>query len=151
MPNTTNLSLLYPSSTGLVGSGYLNIQQLAEGVDAFYGALTTYTPTFTNITGGAGTFAFRRLGKIGFVSGAFTAGTATAAAAVQLSLPAGWTMPARRQIITAGNDTGAVGVLYGLVPVSGSTIQLYGSAARGVFTAGAALATVFYSGWLELT
>jgi hypothetical protein len=55
------------------------------------GAWATYTPTFTNITGGAGAFRWKRIGRIIYLHGAFSAGTATAAAAIQVSLPAGIT------------------------------------------------------------
>ena len=150
MGTTTNLSLPYPADTDFVGDGYLNIQNLATGIDAFYNALTTYTPTFTNVTGGAGTFAYRRMGKLGFVRGAFSAGTATAAAAIQISLPTGWTGVGYRQTVTSGNDTGALGVNFGLVQASGTTVVIYGTAARGNWGAGNSIATVFFSAWLEL-
>lgn len=54
-------------------------------------AWTTYTPTFTNCTSPTGSFAYKQSGKSLRVRAAFTGGTATGAAQVQFSLPAGLT------------------------------------------------------------
>lgn len=64
---------------------------------------TPYTPTFTNVTSGAGNFAYKLIGKTGIVSFDFTAGTVTASAtATYFSLPPGWTAVARRFSASAG-------------------------------------------------
>jgi hypothetical protein len=51
------------------------------------GAWTTYTPTFTNITSAAGSFAYKLNGKTLHLRFKFTAGTATATALCYFSLP----------------------------------------------------------------
>lgn len=150
MGTTTNLALPYPASTDYVANGYLDIQNLAQDIDAYFGASTAYTPTFANVTGGAGTFTYRNMGKFLYVSGDFSAGTATAAGSITVTLPAGITTVARQQPVDAGNEVAGAGVLYAISGASGTSVVIYGSAARGNFGAGASLAAVSFSAILEV-
>lgn len=61
------------------------------GVKFDSGGWTSYTPTFTNVTSGAGVFAYKQYGKTLYLRGYFTAGTATAINQVGVSLPGGLT------------------------------------------------------------
>lgn len=74
------------------GSAYYVVSQTAGG-----GAWTSYTPTFTNITSGAGNFAYKIVGKTLYLRADFTAGTATANGVCTFSLPSGVTSVAARQ------------------------------------------------------
>ena len=150
MPNTTNLNLPYPASTDYVANGYLDIQNLATDIDSLYGALTAWTPTFANVTGGAGSFVYRFFGKLLYVSGDFSAGTATAGGSISVQLPFATNTAARQQPVNAGNDAAGTGLLYALVGASGTAVVIYGTAARGNFGAGASLTGVHFSGWLEV-
>lgn len=150
MGTTTNLALPYPASTDYVANGYLDIQNLAQDIDAYYAASTAYTPTFANVTGGAGTFTYRKMGKFLYVSGDFSAGTATAAGSITVTLPAGETTIGRQQPVDAGNEAASQGVLYALSGASGTSVVIYGTAARGNWGAGASLTGVHFSALLEV-
>jgi hypothetical protein len=54
------------------------------------GVWTTYTPTFTNITGGAGQFAYKQIGKTLFIRAYMTGGTLTALGGIGISFPSGF-------------------------------------------------------------
>lgn len=103
-------------------------------------AWTSYTPTFTNVTGGAGLFAYLLLGKTLFIRGQFTAGTATAAAVVGFSLPASLTVPTTYSQPLAGllgqaGTTFAAG-LYSGTAVTSTTVPGAGSSVVGYATSG---------------
>ena len=52
MPTSTNLSIVTPSSNDYVTNGAVAMQTMADDIDGYWGALTNYTPTLTNVTGG---------------------------------------------------------------------------------------------------
>lgn len=145
MPTTTNLGITYPDSTAYVTNGAADMGVIATGIDALYGALTTYTPTLGNVSGGTVTGRFRKLGKIGIVHVQFTAGTATAAGLVTATLPAGWTTLALGvQGLNANN--GATGIVYAYA--SGTTITVTSSTGGANFALGASVASVRVTGWV---
>lgn len=147
MPTTTNLSLTYPASTGYVTNGASDMGTLATDIDNLYGALTTYTPTLTNVTGGAATGRYRRLGKIGILHVQMTAGTATAAGPITISQPSGWTiLTLGVQALNATN--GATGLVN--AGSTGTTITVYASTAQANFALGASVAGIRVTGWLVL-
>lgn len=145
MPTTTNLGITYPDSTAYVTNGASDMGVIATDIDALYGALTTYTPTTTNVTGGTVTGRFRKLGKLGVLHIQFTAGTATAAGVITASLPAGWTtLTLGVQGLNANN--GATGIVYAYA--SGTTVTVGSSTAGANFTLGASVASVRVTGWV---
>lgn len=148
MPTSTNLGLVTPASTDFVMNGATNMTTLANGVDAFFGAPTVYTPTFTNVTGGAGDFRYRKIGRLGFIIGDFSAGTATAAGVVNISLPAGWQNVAVLYPVSAFHTT--TGVILCTAPTSGLVLNLYSTAAGANWGAGASLSPVSFSAVLQL-
>lgn len=133
MPNTTNLSIPYPNATDLVSLGYDQIADVATGIDGFFGAWTSYTPTGTNISGGSYAAAYKKIGKIGFVRINITAGTATAAGSVAVTLPSGWTPAANGGATayapSAGTWTAAIGI--------GGTVTIFNGTGTANFALGA--------------
>lgn len=69
-------------------------------------AWIAYTPTFTNITSGAGIFRYKTVGKTLHLQFRFTAGTATATSTIAFTLPGGVTLSTRQ---FAAATTGAGG------------------------------------------
>lgn len=150
MGTTPNLSLPYPASTDYVANGYSDIENLATGVDNLFGAMTAYTPTSANITSLAGDFAYTLFGKLLYVSGDVTAGTATASGSITITLPAGITTVGRQQPVDAGNEVGGGGICYALSGANGTSVVIYADANRGNWGAGASLTGVSFSAWLEI-
>ena len=68
-----------------------------------------YTPTFTNITGGAGTFSYRLRGKKCEVQVAFSAGSATAGGFVAFTVPSVVTPSVLQPIMVANGTQGCFG------------------------------------------
>ena len=136
MPTSTNLSLVTPASTDFVMNGATNMTTLANGVDAYFGAWTAYTPTSTNISGGAFTAAAKKIGKIGFVRINITSGTATAAGSVQVTLPALW-VPAANGGATAYSTT--LGTLTAAIGTGGN-VTIYNGTGVANFALGASVA-----------
>lgn len=101
-------------------------------------AWTTYTPTLTNVTGGSGTFAYMIVGKTLFLRGQITAGTATAAGIVSVTLPAGVTLVAFSQPLAAARSRAQVTALAnsaaGTVELSNADGTNYAAAAGLSFT-----------------
>ena len=90
MGYTTNLALPYPADTDFVGDGYLAIQNLADTIDGYFGASTSYTPTTTNVTGGTKAGQYNLVGHwLDFWVQISGTATATAAGSITISLPAG--------------------------------------------------------------
>lgn len=147
MPTSTNLSLVTPASTDYVTNGATAMTTLANGIDAYYGNPLTYTPTFGNVTTGAGTGRYVRIGKLGFLSLGITAGTATAAGAITLTLPTGWTTAPVIQVMPCrnGNPLAAASVA-----ASGTVVTVYTDAAANNFTLGASVTGIRLNGWLWL-
>lgn len=148
MPTSTNLGLVTPASTDFVMNGATNMTTLANGVDAFFGAPTVYTPTYTNVTTGAADARYRKIGRLGFVTIDMTGGTATAAGTISISLPAGWTHVAQRLPVTALNV--GSGLISCEVAVSGTAFTVYASSAWANWTLGAALSGVSINAVLQL-
>lgn len=148
MPTSTNLGLVTPASSDFVTQGAVNMQTLANGVDAYYGAPTVYTPTFTNVTTGAGDFRYRKIGRLGFVVGAFSSGTATAAGTIDVSLPAGWTNVGVQYTISASSS--ATGVLYALALTSGTTLRFWANSLAANWTLGQSVANIRFNAVLQL-
>lgn len=147
MPTTTNLGLTYPASTGYVTNGASDMGTLASGIDAFFGAATTYSPTFTNVSGGTTSSRFTRMGKIGIFSVGFSAGTATALGSITVSLPSGWTTVGVIQVVPARNGNALCSAA---VAASGTTVTVYADAAGASFAAAASLTGIRLNGWLML-
>jgi hypothetical protein len=103
-------------------------------------AWTTYTPTFTNITSGAGTFKYKLIGKTLFLKGHFSAGTATAAAAIQISLPGGLTAV---ESVVVGAQNNNTPVASNIVS-GGSTVRVFADMAVANWGVGASIASVHY-------
>lgn len=148
MPTSANLSLVTPASTDLVTNGATAMTTLANGIDAYYGAPLTYTPTLTNVSTGTAAGRYVRIGKLGFISVGFSAGTATAAGTIAVSLPAGWTTVTVIQAVPAVNGSA---VCTATAAASGTTVVIRADAAGSNFTLGAAVTGVRLNGWLWLT
>lgn len=147
MPTSTNLSLVTPASTDYVTNGATAMTTLANGIDAYYGAPLTYTATLTNVTGGTTSGRYVRIGKLGFLSIGFSAGTATAAGTVTATLPSGWTTVAVIQAVPAVNSAAVISVT---AAASSTTVTIRADAAGGNWTLGASLTGVRLNGWLWL-
>lgn len=147
MPTSTNLSLVTPASTDLVTNGATAMTTLANGVDAYYGAPTSYTPTLTNVTTGTSAGRYVRMGKLGFFSVGISAGTATAAGTISVSLPSGWTTVSVIQAVPAVNSNA---VCTATVAASGTTVVVRADAAGTNFGLGASVTGVRLNGWLWL-
>lgn len=108
-------------------------------------AWTSYTPTFTNITSGAGNFAYKQIGKTLILGYDFTGGSVTSTGVCYFSLPGGMTAANRRQgngppsgastnvavvaasdtkaainggsAITGGNTVGSAANIYGILVI----------------------------------
>lgn len=146
MPTSTNLGLVTPASTDYVTSGATAMTTLANGIDAYFGAATTYTPTLTNVTGGTVSGRFYKIGKLGFVHVFFSAGTATAAGNVTATLPAGWTtLAVGAQTLGATSGGGAI-----FASASATTITITSSPAGATWTLGASVAGIRVTGWVML-
>lgn len=147
MPTSTNLGLVTPASTDYVTAGATAMTTLANGIDGFFGAPTSYTPTLTNVSTGTVAGRFVKIGKLGLVSIGFSAGTATAAGTVTATLPAGWTTVAISQVIPARNG---VAVSSAQAAASGTTVTIYADAAGNNFAGGASLTGIRLNGWVML-
>jgi hypothetical protein len=148
MPNTTNLNITYPSSSDFVAAGATAMGTIATGIDAFFGAFTTYTPTLGNVSGGATSGRFVKIGKIGFFRATITAGTATATAAITISLPTGWSaQTAMNQIVDGANINSTYAVV---LTGSPTVVTVYKDADATLFTATNSVASVRIQGWVEL-
>lgn len=150
MPTSTNLGLVTPASSDFVTSGAVNMQTIANGIDAYFGAPTVYTPSWTgsNISSGAGDFRYRKIGRLGFVIGAFSAGQATAAGSIDVNLPTGWTNVGVQYTINASSS--GAGLLYALALTSGTSIRIWANSLAANWTAGQSVANVRFNAVLQL-
>lgn len=148
MPTSTNLGLVTPSSSDFVTSGAVNMQTLANGVDAYFGAATIYTPTFTNVTTGAGDFRYRKIGRLGFVIGQFSGGTVTANGTIDVGLPAGWTNVNMQYPVTAVSTS--AGLLFAQCLSGATSIRIWSNSLVANWTAGAVLNVVRFNAVLQL-
>jgi hypothetical protein len=147
MPNTTNLSIPYPSASALVSLGYDQIADVATGIDDFYGAWTGYTPTPGNISTGAFDCAYVRMGKIGFVRLNITNGTATGAGPVTLTLPTGWAPAANGGGACFHSGVGLKTVAIG----TGGVVTIYNGTGVANFAAGNSVNPIRMQFVLELS
>lgn len=108
MPTTTNLGIVTPASSDYVTNGAVAMQTMADDIDAYFGAPSTYTPTTTNVSGGAVTGRYIKMGNLGIVHINLSAGTATAAGSVSFSLPSGWTAISFAQVVPARNSNSLI-------------------------------------------
>lgn len=148
MPTSTNLGLVTPASTDYVTAGATAMTTLANGIDGYFGAATTYTPTLTNVTGGTVSGRFYKIGKLGFVHVFFSAGTATGIGNVTASLPAGWTTLAVGVQTLGATGTAAGGLTFAYA--SSTTITITATAAGATFAAAASVAGIRVTGWVML-
>jgi hypothetical protein len=147
----TNKTLTSPA----INSGVLDNASTLGGVTgtaiaADHAAWTNYNPTpFTNVTGGTATAYYLQMGKTLFIRGTFSAGTATAAAVIQVSLPAGMTAKnaGGGQAIMAQNNNAAVG---SNIAQNGTTIRIAKDMAFGNWAASDSIANVHWNGVIEL-
>lgn len=149
MPNTTNLSIPYPNATDLVTLGYDQIADVATGIDAYYGAMTAYTPTFTNCTSPVVDARYRKVGRQLHIIIDGTSGTVTAAGTITISLPAGLTNASIRTPVSA--EFAGTGVIHAYITSSGTVITVTGTAAGGNFSAGANLGNLALNVLLSVT
>lgn len=148
MPTTTNLGIVTPASSDYVTNGAVAMQTMADDIDAYFGAPSTYTPTTTNISGGTVSGRYTRMGKFGFIQISVTAGTATAANSISFTVPSGWTNAAYTQIVPARNGNAIVSAA---ASASGTTIVVWADAAGNNFGAGASLTGIRVNGWIWLS
>lgn len=130
-----------------VAAGHITTARLSTTTGEIAGAWTTYTPTFTNVTGGAATARYRRVGKTLHFRVDFTAGTATAAGAVTASFGPAANSVAVAQLALGLNTTQVVTVI---VSASTQFATIYASDNAANFGAGAALSGVLVQGTIEL-
>lgn len=149
MGTTTNLGLTYPAATALVSQGYAQIQTLAQDVDGFYGAMTSYTPTFSNCTSPVVDARYRKVGRMLHVMIDGTSGTVTAAGTIGISLPLSLVNISARTPVSA--EYAGVGVVHAWIPASGTSIAVAGTAAGGNFAAGAGLGNLSLNVVLSVT
>lgn len=146
MPTTTNLSIVTPASSDYVTNGAVAMQTMADDIDGYWGALTAYTPTTTNVTGATTSGFYVRMGKLGFVFAQISAGTATANGSVSLSLPSGWTST---RVSPLDGQRGTVTTT--AFATAGTTITCHKDSDGTNFTLGDTVSTYRVVGWLELT
>lgn len=151
MPTSTNLNLVTPGNTAFVTNGASDMTTLADGIDAYWGAPTVYTPDWTgsNISSGAGDFRYRKVGRLGFVIADFTAGTATAAGTIEFPLPSGWTNIHAQYPVGAVNT--ATGLLYAVAINAGTALRVWANSLAADWTAGQSVAGVRIAATLQLT
>lgn len=147
MPTSTNLSLVTPASTDYVTNGATAMTTLANGIDAYFGAPSTYTPTTTNVTGPTASGRFVRMGKLGLIQVNLSAGTATAAGTITVTLPSGWTTVAVSQVVPARNGS-LLCTAY--TAVSGTTITVHADASGNNWALGASVTGLRLNGWIML-
>jgi len=133
MPTTTNLGITYPSSSGFVTNGATDMGTIATTIDAFYGAWTSYTPTLTNTTGGVVTGHYRKIGRLLYVRGHISAGTATIGGGLTASLPSTYTTIDRQQPVPCSYNTAAVSAY---ASASATVINIRKDAAGTAWTGG---------------
>jgi hypothetical protein len=136
----TNKTLTSPTVNG----GTLDAASTIGGVSgtslaADRTAWTAYTPTFTNITSGAGTFAYKLIGKTLHLRGYFTGGTATSSAVIRFSLPASLTATTSYiQVLAGVNGVGGGAVTWTVGQFDATTVTtsaaLSASASVGTYS-----------------
>lgn len=103
MGTTTNLGIPYPENNDFVADGATNMKDIADAVDAYGGAWTTFTPQLwqnVNVNSTVNYAKYRKIGKTVFVVMQITATGAGGGGDVQI----------RNLPFTAANTAGLVGV-----------------------------------------
>lgn len=118
---------------------------VADALQAILSAGSSWTPTLTNVTGGTVSCSYQRWGKMVHVSIEFTAGTATAAGTVGLTMPGG-SSALRTQGLLAMN----AGTLRS-ARVTTTNITLAADTSGANFGAGASLVSTRINGWVEVS
>lgn len=147
MGTTTNLGITFPESSGYVTNGATAMQTIANDVDDYFGAWTAYTPTGTNISGGTYDAAYQKIGKLGFLRINITAGTATAAGSIAVTLPTGWSSTSNSGFAA---QNGTVGLCTCFVNSITNTITIYNGTALANWAAAASVANTRIIITLEL-
>lgn len=118
---------------------------VADATQAILSAGSSYTPTLTNVTGGSVSASYQQWGKMVHLSIEITAGTATAAGTVGLTMPGG-ASAVRTQGLTA-----MLAGAYRSARVTTTNITLAADTAGANFGAGASLANTRINGWVEVS
>jgi hypothetical protein len=138
------------ASSAAVGSSILPVANGGVGVDST-AAWLSHTPTYTNVTSGAGTFSYRKIGTTLFFRGTFTGGTATALGTVSITLPASSTLAGSASIRQPFTSHNGAAVTYARGVGGGTTITFWADQAGTQFAASAALTNLSFSGVFETT
>ena len=150
MGYTTNLALPYPADTDFVGDGYLAIQNLADVVDGYFGASTSYTPTTTNVTGGTKAGQYNLVGHwLDFWVQISGTATATAAGSITISLPAGLIASSAGYVQPVNAMRGS-NVSAAYVLSSADSVTVFADATGANFTLGQSVVTLRVSGRIEV-
>jgi hypothetical protein len=112
-------------------------------------AWTAYTPTLTNVTTGTASGRYMAIGKTLHFTVRITAGTATAANVVTLSLPSGMTSVAGFVQILAATGPANVGTL-AYCTASSTAVTVHKGAATINWTAADSVASLNVTGVIEL-
>lgn len=124
-PNAIGSSELADSAvdTAAIATGAVTTAKLSTTAGEIAGSWDSWTPTYTNVTNGGGTYRYMKIGKTLYVRGGFGSGMeSNNAGTVSISLPSGMTADSVIQPIQAARRTGVTGMLDAYVPSSGTTI-----------------------------
>lgn len=121
---------------------------VAAAINNNEGAWTSYTPTFTNVTGGVCTAYYRLVGKTVDIRVVMSAGSATAAGSIQISLPAG--MAAAGTHVVPATRTNAALILALASAAGSTTITVYQDANGANWSAGGTVQYVRLTGRIEI-
>jgi len=138
------------SLTADVGSSILPVANGGNGIDTS-AAWLSFTPTYTNVTSGAGTFSYRKVGTTLFYRGTFTGGTVTAAGTVSITLPASVTLAGASSIRQPFSAHNGAAVTYARGLGGGTTITFWADTAGTQFALSASLTNLSFSGVFETT
>jgi len=144
----TNTLTAIPLTTAV--TGLLPVANGGNGIDTS-AAWLSFTPTYTNVTSGAGTFSYRKVGTTLFYRGTFTGGTATAAGTVAITLPASSTLAGSSSIRQPFVAHNGAAVTYSRGLGGGTTITFWADQAGTQFALSAALTNLSFSGVFETT
>lgn len=128
--------VLVGTGVASIVSGNITDKRTASNSAAVSGigsAWTPYTPTFTNVTSGAGNFAYKLAGKTLTLRARFTGGSATATNVVTFTLPLGLSAIDPAGLFSFTNNAGVAEAAW----LSGTTVTMYQDAAGTSFSGGA--------------
>lgn len=102
-----------------------------------WGAWSTYTPTLANVTGGTVAGAYQQFGKTMFLNLNITAGTATGAGPITISLPGSATALRLCNVTALLNVGGATtSTVSARITAGGAVVSVYETTAGGSFAGG---------------